>query len=126
MSYKTGLGRVIGPGSAKTGAKDWFSGRVLSVALVPLMLLFLCLVAPLIGQDYDTVVAGFANPFTALVTILCILVAFRHLADGLHEVIIDYVHSRGLLIILLAGTRLGCYFLGAAGAFSVAKIAFIG
>ncbi|MEM7441301.1 MAG: succinate dehydrogenase, hydrophobic membrane anchor protein [Pseudomonadota bacterium] len=126
MSYKTDLGRVIGLGSAKTGAEEWFSNRVLSVALVPLTLLFLYLVAPLIGEDYETVLAGFANPFTAVVTILYILVTFKHLADGLHEVIIDYVHSKGMLTVLLVGTRLGCYFIGAIGAFSVAKIALIG
>lgn len=126
MSFKTDMGRVQGLGSAKTGAEEWFSSRVLSVALVPLTLIFLYMVAPLIGQDYETVLEGFANPFTAVVTILYILVTFVHLAHGLHEVIIDYVHSKGTLAVLLVGTRLLCYFAGAVGAFSVAKIALIG
>lgn len=126
MSFKTDRGRVIGLGSAKTGAQEWFSGRVLSAALVPLTILFLFIVAPLIGADYETVVAAFASPFNATVTILFILVTFKHLADGLHEIIVDYVHAKGTLTVTLVATKLLCYFFGAAGAVSVAKIAFIG
>ena len=126
MSYKTDLGRVIGLGSAKDGVHEWYSGRVLSVALVPLTLLFLCSVAPLIGADHTAVVSAFQNPFTAIVTILFLLIAFKHLADGLKEVLVDYVHGKAALAISLTLTRLVCYFLGAAGAFAVAKIAFAG
>ena len=126
MSYKTDLGRVIGLGSAKSGVEEWYSGRILSVALIPLTLGFLCIVAPLIGADYDAVVAAFGDPFKAVITVLFLLVVFKHLADGLQEIIVDYVHSKGMLMVLLVGSRLLCYFFGVAGAFSVAKIAFIG
>lgn len=126
MSYKTDLGRVIGLGSAKEGVHEWWSSRVLSVALIPLTLLFLCFVAPLIGEDHAAVVAAFQNPFKAIVVILFLLIAFKHLADGLKEIIVDYVHGKAALAISLVVTRLICYFLGAAGAFAVAKIAFAG
>ncbi|MDR6264944.1 MULTISPECIES: succinate dehydrogenase, hydrophobic membrane anchor protein [Rhodobacterales] len=126
MSYKTDLGRVIGLGTANEGVHEWFSGRVLSVALIPLSILFLCFVAPLIGEDHATVVAAFQNPFKAVVVILFFLVAFKHLADGLKEIVLDYVHGKALLAITLVSTRLICYFFGAAGAFAVAKIAFAG
>lgn len=126
MSYKTDRGRVIGLGSAGTGAHEWYMSRVLSAALVPLTILFLFIVAPLVGSDYESVIAAFANPFNATVTILFILIVFKHLADGLHEVVVDYVHSKGTLTITLVAIKLLCYFFGAAGAISVAKIAFIG
>ncbi|MEJ6708114.1 MAG: succinate dehydrogenase, hydrophobic membrane anchor protein [Amylibacter sp.] len=126
MSYKTDLGRVMGLGSAREGVHEWFSGRVLSVALIPLTILFLCFVAPLIGEDHASVVAAFQNPFKAIVVILFILIAFKHLADGLKEIIVDYVHGKAALPIALIATRLTCYFFGAAGAFAVAKIAFTG
>jgi len=32
MSYKTDMGRVIGLGSAKTGAQHWLKERLMSVA----------------------------------------------------------------------------------------------
>ena len=126
MSYKTDIGRVLGLGAAKEGVHEWFSGRVLSVALIPLTVLFLCFVGPLIGEDHASVVAAFQNPFKAIVVVLFLLVAFKHLADGLHEIIVDYVHGKATLAILLVTTRLICYFIGAAGAFAVAKIAFAG
>ncbi len=126
MSYKTDLGRVMGLGSAREGVHEWFSGRVLSVALIPLTILFLCFVAPLIGEDHASVVAAFQNPFKAIVVILFLLIAFKHLADGLKEIIVDYVHGKAALPIALIATRLTCYFFGAAGAFAVAKIAFAG
>lgn len=126
MSYKTDLGRVMGLGSAREGVHEWFSGRVLSVALIPLTILFLYFVAPLIGEDHATVVAAFQNPFKAIVVILFLLIAFKHLADGLKEIIVDYVHGKAALPIALIATRLTCYFFGAAGAFAVAKIAFAG
>ncbi|MBR9864954.1 MAG: succinate dehydrogenase, hydrophobic membrane anchor protein [Rhodobacteraceae bacterium] len=126
MSYKTDLGRVAGLGAAKEGVHEWFSGRVLSAALVPLTLLFLWVVGPLIGEEHGAVVAAFQNPFKAIVVILFLLVAFKHLADGLKEILLDYVHGKATLAISLVATRLICYFFGAAGAFAVAKIAFAG
>lgn len=126
MDYKTDMARVTGLGSARTGTDEWYRGRMLSAALVPLTLLFLWIVAPLIGGDFESVIAAFGNPFNATVTILFVLVAFKHLADGLHEVIVDYVHGKAALTISLVATRLICYFFGAAGAVAVAKIAFIG
>lgn len=126
MSYKTDLGRVMGLGAAKEGVHEWFSGRVLSVALIPLTILFLCILAPLIGEDHSAVVAAFQSPFRAIVVILFLLVAFKHLADGIKEILMDYVHGAAALAISLVASRLVCYFLGAAGAFSVAKIAFTG
>ena len=70
MSYKTDLGRVLGLGSAKEGVHEWWSSRVGSVALIPLTILFLCFVAPLIGEDHSVVVASLQNPFKAIVVIL--------------------------------------------------------
>ncbi|WP_069300124.1 succinate dehydrogenase, hydrophobic membrane anchor protein [Neptunicoccus sediminis] len=126
MSYKTDLGRVIGLGAANEGVHEWFTGRVLSVALVPLTLAFLWIVGPLIGAEHAAVVAAFQNPFKAIVVILFLLVVFKHLADGIKEILLDYVHGKATLTISLVATRLICYFFGAAGAFAVAKIAFAG
>ena len=126
MSYKTDRGRVSGLGSAKEGVHEWWASRVLSVALIPLTILFLIFVGPLIGEEHSTVTAAFKNPLKAIIVILFLLIAFKHLADGLKEIIVDYVHGRAALPIALVVTRLTCYFIGAAGAFAVAKIAFAG
>lgn len=123
MSYKTDKGRVIGLGSAKEGVHEWWITRLTSVALVPLTLVFLFTVAPQIGGSHAELVSTLQSPFTAICTILFLLIGFRHLADGLKEVIVDYIHAKAPLVVLLVVTRLGCYFLGFAGAYSVAQIA---
>ncbi len=124
MSYKTDMGRVIGLGSAKEGSHDWWISRVTSVALIPLMLCFLWKVAPLIGGTHAEVLAAFQSPFTAITTILFIMISFIHLAGGLQEVIVDYVHGKATLVVLLVSTKLLCWGIGFAGAFAVAKMAF--
>jgi len=124
MSYKTDKGRVIGLGSAKEGVHAWWMSRMTSVALIPLTLIFVWRVAPLIGTEHSAVVAALQSPFTAISTILFLLVVAQHLADGLKEVFVDYVHTKGLLVVMLVASRLGCYAFGFAGAFAVAKIAF--
>ncbi len=123
MSFKTPMGRVIGLGSAHEGAHDWWFNRLTSVALIPLSLIFLFTVAPQIGGTRAELVATLQHPFVAICTILFLLVGFRHLADGLKEVIVDYVHAKAPLVVLLVLTRLGCLFLGFAGAYAVAQIA---
>jgi len=123
MSFKTPMGRVIGLGSAREGAHEWWFNRLTSVALIPLTLVFLFTVAPQIGSSRADLVATLQNPFVAVCTILFLLISFRHLADGLKEVIIDYVHAKAPLVVLLVLTRLGCLFLGFAGAYAVAQIA---
>lgn len=124
MSYKTDMGRVIGLGSAKEGTHEWWVGRLTSVALIPLTLCFIWTVAPLIGGTHADVIATFQSPFKAIMTILFILIAFVHLASGLQEVILDYVHSKGTLVVLLVLTKILCWGMGFAGAFAVAKMAF--
>ncbi len=124
MDYKTDMNRVLGLGSAKIGTREWWAGRLSSVALVPLALGFLWIVTPLIGGPREDVLAAFQHPFAAITTILFILITFIHLAGGLQEVIVDYVHGKTCLVILLVSTRLLCLGMGFAGAFAVAKIAF--
>ncbi|MBL4751342.1 MAG: succinate dehydrogenase, hydrophobic membrane anchor protein [Amylibacter sp.] len=126
MTYKTDMARVKGLGTAKEGTHEWWIGRLTSVALIPLTLGFLWRVAPLIGGTHAEVLAAFQSPFTAITTILFIMIAFVHLAGGLQEVIVDYVHGKALLVVLLVSTRLTCLGMGFAGAFAVAKIAFGG
>lgn len=121
--FKTDRGRVTGLGSAKAGVHEWWVSRITSVALIPLGIFFLVTVAPLIGEEYAEMVAAFQNPLTAVLIILFLLVAFKHLSDGLAEVIVDYVHHKGMLAVALVGSKLLCYGFGAAGAFAVAKIA---
>ncbi|MEM9715629.1 MAG: succinate dehydrogenase, hydrophobic membrane anchor protein [Pseudomonadota bacterium] len=124
MSYKTDYGRVLGLGSAKEGVEHWWSARVTSVALIPLTIAFLWVVAPLFGANFAEVQTALQNPLKAILVILFILVTTRHLAEGNQVIIEDYIHSKGLRTFAMLKNTLGVWALGLAAIFAVAKIAF--
>lgn len=126
MSFKTDKGRVLGLGSANEGAHHWFGERLKAVALIPLTIAFICIIAPLIGEDHATVVAALQSPLKALALILFFAVTFKHLEEGLQVVIEDYVHGKGKVLTLVVLNKLFCWAFGLAAIFAIAKIAFAG
>ncbi|MDB4016819.1 succinate dehydrogenase, hydrophobic membrane anchor protein [Amylibacter sp.] len=126
MTFRTDRAKVLGLGSAKSGADHWFGERLKSVALIPLTIIFVLIVAPLIGKDHATVVASFHNPFVSISLILFFLVTFKHLEEGLQVVIEDYVHSKGSLLLLIIFNKLFCWTFGLAAVFAILKITFAG
>jgi succinate dehydrogenase / fumarate reductase membrane anchor subunit len=125
MSYRTPMSRVMGLGSAKDGTGHWWSQRVTSVALIPLTLLAIFPLAGAIGSDYEAVRATYAEPFNAIVMILFIAVAFRHLQLGMQVVAEDYLPEPWRMIALFANIAF-CAAMGLTGVFGVAKMAFAG
>ncbi len=126
MTFRTDRAKVSGLGSAKSGADHWFGERLKSVALIPLTIIFVLIVAPLIGKDHATVIASFQNPFVSISLILFFLVSFKHLEEGLQVVIEDYVHSKGSLLLLIIFNKLFCWTFGLAAVFAILKITFAG
>ena len=126
MTFRTDRAKVLSLGSAKSGADHWFGERLKSVALIPLTIIFVLIVAPLIGKDHATVVASFQNPFVSISLILFFLVSFKHLEEGLQVVIEDYVHSKGSLLLLIIFNKLFCWTFGLAAVFAILKITFAG
>jgi succinate dehydrogenase / fumarate reductase, membrane anchor subunit len=124
MSYRTARQRVEGLGTAHDGTDHWWSQRLTSVALVPLTLLFVFPFAQSLGDGFEAVRATYARPFHAVVAILFLLVAFRHLALGVQVVIEDYVHDKPVRTAALLANTLICWALALTGVFAVAKIAF--
>jgi succinate dehydrogenase / fumarate reductase membrane anchor subunit len=124
MSYRTDRQRVTGLGTAKAGTGHWWAQRLTSVALVPLVLLFLFPFARSLGAPYEVVRATYAHPFNAIVAILLILVGFLHLQQGVQVVIEDYVHDKAARTALLLANTLLTWAFALTGIFAVAKIAF--
>lgn len=126
MTYKTDRARVSGLGSAGHGTHHWWLQRITAVALLPLAVLFVVPFARALGGEHRDVLALYAHPFHAIVAVLFIAVAFRHLALGLQVVIEDYVQGKAWRTGLLMGNTLFCSAFGLAGVFAVLKIAFAG
>jgi len=124
MSFRTDRARVSGLGSSGSGSHHWWSQRVTAVALVLLAPLFALPFARALGGAHADVLALYAHPFHAVVAVLFIAVAFRHLQQGLHVVIEDYVHGNALRTALLLCNTMFCAAFGLAGGFAVLKIAF--
>ncbi|SET52312.1 succinate dehydrogenase, hydrophobic membrane anchor protein [Oceanicella actignis] len=122
--FKTPMARALGLGSAHDGVHHWWSQRMTSAALVPLTILALFPIAGAIGAPREEVLATFADPWNAVVTILFLAVMFKHLHQGLQVVIEDYVHHPGRRIAALTASTFFCGLFGVAGVFAVARIAF--
>jgi succinate dehydrogenase / fumarate reductase membrane anchor subunit len=122
-SLRTALGRVRFLGSAKSGTHHAWHMRVTSVALVPLSILFVWIVASLVGKDYAAVHAMFAGRFgPALVMILFVLTSAYHMMLGMQAIIEDYVHNEIIKTWSIMGNLLFSALVGFAGLFAVLKL----
>jgi succinate dehydrogenase / fumarate reductase membrane anchor subunit len=93
MTYLTDRKRAVGAGASHTGtAHHWFM-TMSSVALAVMLPVWLYLFGAAIGGTRDQVVAAFANPFTAILTALVLVVSMRHFAKGSAVMVEDYAHG---------------------------------
>ena len=122
MRYLTDRKRAIGMGSAKSGTAHFWAMKVSSVALLILIPLFVFTFGTIVGEEYDVVVAYFAQPFPALIAALTLIVGFEHFQSGAQVLIEDYVHglAQKITIILI---KCVSYGLMAMGLFAIAKLA---
>ena len=123
MGTGTGIGRVRGLGSAKSGAHHWWHQRVTAAANVLLMVWFVVSLLRLPSFDYEVVAIWLSSPFVAVPMALLVLSVFYHFKLGLQVFIEDYVHDDALKVgalILLNFYTIGG---GALALFSILKVA---
>ena len=103
MRYLTSRKRVSGKGSAHSGTEHHWSMTLSSVALAFMVPTWMYLFGSALGGDRAAVVAAFANPFTAILTALVLIVGMRHFAMGATMAIEDYSHgsTRKMLVIFV-------------------------
>ena len=123
MHYTTDKNRVLGLGSAKDGTSHWWNMRLTSIALIPLTILFVLPFAYNLGASHERVLEAYSHPINAIITLLFFVTAFKHLHDGLQEVVLDYVHAPILRNALLFANTMFCWLFGLTGIFAVLRIA---
>jgi succinate dehydrogenase / fumarate reductase, membrane anchor subunit len=123
MGTGTGLGRVRGLGSAKSGSHHWWLQRVTALGNVVLVLWFVFSLARLPGYDYETMTNWLKNPLVVVPLALLIINVFWHMRLGLQVVIEDYVHG-GMRIITIGLLHFWTFGAGALALYSLFKIAF--
>jgi len=126
MGSGTGIGRVRGLGSAKSGAHHWWIQRLTAIGNLLLVLWFVASLLRLPSFDHETVVAWISLPYVAVPLALMVVSVFWHLRIGLQVLIEDYVHDEGLKLASLVA--LTFYSIGGAALaiFAIFKIAFAG
>jgi succinate dehydrogenase / fumarate reductase membrane anchor subunit len=105
MSMRTPLARARGLGVAGHGTGHFWHQRLTAVALVPLTVIFILMVALNAGAGYDEARAMVGHPASAVVLVLFVLAGAYHMQLGVQVVIEDYVDEGALkLTALLANT----------------------
>ena len=122
-SMQTPLARVRGLGSAKSGLHHWWHQRLTALAMVPLMLVTLAIVASLGTLEYDSALSLMANPFVATLLLLLVVVGFYHAALGLQVVIEDYVGAEGVRMGLIIFVKMALFALAIVTLLSILKVA---
>lgn len=104
MGRGTGIGRVRGLGSAKSGAHHWWQQRLTAVGNLLLMGWLIVSLLRLPSFEYRLVVEWLASPVAAVPMALLVLSVFHHLRLGLQVLIEDYVHDEahkfGAIVLL--------------------------
>ena len=126
MGTGTGLGRVRGLGSARSGTHHWWLQRVTAAANLILMIWFVVSIVRLPIVDHQAVVLWLKSPLVAVPLVLLVLSTFWHFRLGLQVFIEDYVHEEGNKIAALLLLNAYVFLCGALCVFSILKIAFGG
>lgn len=126
MGNGTGLGRVRGLGSAKSGTHHWLTSRITAIGNLVLMTWLITSLVTGDVSNVDSVKRWLSQPTAAVPMVLLALSMFTHLRLGLTVLIEDYVHDEALklasLLLLTFFSWGGMIF----AIFAVASIALTG
>ncbi|SFS01549.1 succinate dehydrogenase, hydrophobic membrane anchor protein [Sphingomonas jatrophae] len=125
MGTGTGIGRVRGLGSAKSGAHHWWMQRVTAAGNLLLVVWFVLSIVRLPSLDYRTVTLWLSSPFVAVPLVLLVINTFYHFRLGLQVVLEDYQKESSKVAGLIA-INFFTIGAGALAIFSILKIAFAG
>ena len=95
----------------------------LTLALVPLTLFLVGLVAALAGRPHAEIVATLSSPLVAMLLIAAILLTTVHMRIGMQVIIEDYIHNEMPKFALLIANWLFAWATGLAAVFAVLRIA---
>ena len=118
------LGRVLGRGSAHSGAHHWWVQRVSALALIPLTVWFVAALLALPDFSYFSVYGWLADPWTTLWMCLLVPCLCWHSNLGVQVVIEDYVHHPALKLTALLLVAAAHLLFAVAGLIAVLRIAF--
>jgi succinate dehydrogenase / fumarate reductase, membrane anchor subunit len=125
MSLQSPLGRVLGLGAAKEGAKHWWAQRMTAVGLVLLGVWFVVSLACVGSFEYGAVTEWMRSPYNATLLSLFVSTLAYHSQLGVKVVVEDYVQG-ALKTVLIVLSDFFHVVVGALGVVSVLRVAFGG
>jgi succinate dehydrogenase membrane anchor subunit len=126
MAMTTPLKRARGLGSAHEGPEHFMKQRITAAANLILLSFAVGLIASLAGVDLATVKATLAHPVVAIALLALIVSVTVHMRIGMQVIIEDYVHGKGLKMLLLLGNTFFAAAIAAVSIFAVLKLSFGG
>ncbi len=111
-----------GLGSAKTGLYHWWLQRLTAIALIPLTIWFVTIIAFINEADYQQSIDLISQPFNGTLLILFIIASFWHSQLGMQVVIEDYVSQKFMRVTLLIIMKYFFIFIGILSIISILKI----
>ena len=121
-SMTSPLKSAKGLGSAKHGLSHWIAQRVTAIALVPLTIWFVSLIAFMKSSNYETAIETVSNPLNATLFLLLIIATFWHAQLGLQVVIEDYIANKMTRMTLIIITKFIFAIIGVLSVLSVLRI----
>ena len=123
MGTGTGIGRVRGLGSAKSGVQHWWHQRVTAAGNLLLIIWFLVSLLRLPQLDYKTVTGWLHSPLASVPLMLLVVSVFWHFRLGLQVFIEDYVHQEGSKLAAILALNLYTIAGAVLAIFSILKVA---
>ena len=111
-----------GLGSAKTGLHHWWLQRLTAIALIPLTIWFVTIIAFINEADYQQSIDLISQPFNGTLLILFIIASFWHSQLGMQVVIEDYVSQKFMRVTLLIIMKYFFIFIGILSIISILRI----
>ena len=123
---RTPLALAKGLGTAKEGVGHWWTQRLSSLLLIPLVLWFGFAVASLPQASHAELAAWISSPPVTVALVLLILTVFYHAQQGLQVVIEDYVSTHWQRTAAIIVVSFLCLLLAVIGVIAVLRIALGG
>ncbi len=102
----------------------WRNQRLSALALIPLVLWFVASMIAHLGDGRAEFVSWLSHPAPGLLMAALVLAVLYHMAVGVREVILDYVHAARLQCAAVAAVYLGSLALAVIALLALAKIGF--